>query len=275
MITRRFRPGLLLMYLFLLIGACIVLIPFFMILVNSLKPMREAALFRLSISPNSMLDNYATVLSRSFFLVGMKNSFIITTIAVLLINILAAMSAFVIQRRAGKFARFVYFLYFAGLIVPMSIIPTIKIMMQTHIHNTYAGIILVQTATSIPFTVFLLTGFMKSLPRELDEAAIIEGCSHVRLFTQIIVPLMVTPLITCTIVNVTGIWNDFNAPFYLISDSSKWPVVIGIYRFVTMYYTNWGLVFAFMMLVIAPVVVFYICLQKYIMSGLTAGSLKG
>ena len=86
---------------------------------------------------------------------------------------------------------------------------------------------------------------------------------------------MVTPLITCTIVNVTSIWNDFNAPFYLISDSTKWPIVIGIYRFVTMYYTNWGLVFAFMMLVIAPVVVFYISLQRYILGGITAGSIKG
>ena len=272
---RRFSLGLFFMYIFLLAGALIVVIPFFMILVNSFKPMREAAQFRLTISANSMLENYITVLSRSFFLVGMKNSFIITAIAALLVNIFAAMSAFVIQRRAGRFARFVYFLYFAGLIVPMSIIPTIRLMMQTNIHNTYTGIILVHTATSIPFSVFLLTGFMKSLPRELDEAAIIEGCSHIRLFVQIIVPLMVTPLITCTIVNVTGIWNDFNTPFYLISDSTKWPVVIGIYRFVTMYYTNWGLVFAFMMLVIAPVLVFYILLQKYIMSGITAGSMKG
>jgi raffinose/stachyose/melibiose transport system permease protein len=275
MMKGRRGPGLILLYLFLLLWAGIVLIPFCMILVNSFKPMREAALFNLRISPHSTWGNYGTVLEKPFFITGMKNSFIITLAAVILINILAAMSAFVIQRRAGRFAKFVYFLYFAGLIVPLSIIPTIKIMMQTHIHNTYLGIILVHTATGIPFSVFLLTGFMKSLPRELDEAAILEGCGHLRLFWQIIVPLMITPLVTCTIVNTTGIWNDFQSPFYLISDSSKWPIVIGIFRFVTQYYTNWGLVFAFMMLVIAPVLVFYICLQKYIMSGLTAGSMKG
>ncbi|MDR2103039.1 MAG: carbohydrate ABC transporter permease [Treponema sp.] len=269
------KIGRVLLYLFLSAWALAVLIPFFMILVNSFKNMREAALFSLTLSPNSSLENYKTVLGKPFFIRGMKNSFIITTFAVVLVDILAAMSAFVIQRRSGRFAKALYFLYFAGLIVPMSIIPTIKLMMQTHIHNTYPGIILFQTAVNIPFSVFLLTGFMKSLPRELDEAAIIDGCGNLRLFCRIIAPLLVTPLITCTIVNTTGIWNDFQAPFYLISDSSKWPIVIGIFNFVTQYYTNWGLVFAFMTLVIVPVLVFYICLQKYIMSGLTAGSIKG
>jgi raffinose/stachyose/melibiose transport system permease protein len=269
------RVGRVLLYLFLTAWALVVLIPFFMILVNSFKNMREAALFTLAVSPNSSLENYKTVLGKPFFIRGMKNSFIITAFAVFLVDLLAALSAFVIQRRADRFAKFVYFLYFAGLIVPMSIIPTIKLMMQTHIHNTYLGIILFQTAVNIPFSVFLLTGFMKSLPRELDEAAIIDGCGNLRLFCQIIAPLLVTPIITCTIVNATGIWNDFQAPFYLISDSSKWPIVIGIFNFVTQYYTNWGLVFAFMTLVIIPVLVFYICLQKYIISGLTAGSIKG
>jgi raffinose/stachyose/melibiose transport system permease protein len=272
---KRQIPAAIVMCLVLLFLAFIVLIPFFMIFVNSFKNMREAALFTLSVSPNSSFDNYITVLSKPYFLRGMKNSLIITFFSVVLIDLFAAMSAFVIQRRAGKFAKFVYFLYFAGLIVPMSVIPTIKIMMSTHIHNTYLGIILFHTATGIPFSVFLLTGFMKALPRELDEAAIIEGCGHFRLFWQIIVPLLMTPLITCTIVNTTSSWNDFMGPFYLISDSSKWPIVLAIYNFVTQYYTNWGLVFAFMVMVIAPVLIVYICLQRYIVNGLTAGSIKG
>jgi raffinose/stachyose/melibiose transport system permease protein len=272
---QRLSAGLILLYIFLAAWALMVVIPFLMIFINSFKGMREAARFGLNISASSTLDNYKTVLSKPFFTRGMMNSLIITSSSVLLVNIVSSMSAFVIQRRAGKFSKFVYFLYFAGLVVPTSIIPTIRLMMQTHIHNTYIGIILFHTATSIPFSVFLLTGFMKSIPRELDEAALIEGCTYTRLFTQIIVPLLITPLITVTIVNTTGIWNDFNAPFYLISQSSKWPIVIGIFNFVTQYYTNWGLVFAFMIMVIVPVLVFYVCLQKYIIGGLTAGSLKG
>jgi raffinose/stachyose/melibiose transport system permease protein len=271
----RFTIGKLFLYLFLLILAAVVLVPFLMILVNSLKNMRESALFNLTVSANSSLDNYKTVLGKPYFIRGMKNSFIITLFTVVLVNIFAAMAAFTIQRRAGRFGKFVYFLYFAGLIVPISIIPTIRIMMQTHIHNTYLGIILFYTATHIPFSVFLLTGFMKSLPRELDEAALMEGCGYFRMFWQIIIPLMLTPIITSTIVTTTSVWNDFQAPFYLISDSSKWPIVIGIYNFVTQYYTNWGTVFAFMVMVIAPILIIYAFLQKYIINGLTAGSVKG
>jgi raffinose/stachyose/melibiose transport system permease protein len=272
---KRITPGLLALYIILIAGALIVLVPFYMILINSFKTMREAAKFGLGFSAGMSLDNYVTVLQKAFFFRGMGNSLFITASSVVLVNIVASLSAFVIQRRACKISKAVYFLYFAGLIVPMSIIPTIQLMMQTGIHNTYLGIILFYVATNIPFSVFLLTGFMKSLPRELDEAAIIEGATPLRLFVQIIIPLLVTPLITCTIVNVTGIWNDFSAPFYLISDSSKWPIVIAIFNFVTLYYTNWGLVFAFMMLIIAPILVFYICLQKYIIGGVTAGSVKG
>jgi raffinose/stachyose/melibiose transport system permease protein len=272
---KHFIPGRICLYLFLFTLAGIVLIPFFMIFVNSFKNMREAALFNLSFSANSSLDNYLFVLARPNFIRGMKNSVIITFFSVLLIDLFAAMSAFTIQRRAGKLGRFMYFLYFAGLIVPVAIIPTIKIMMLTHIHNTYAGIILYYAAVQLPFSVFLLTGFMKSVPRELDEAALIEGCGYFRLFCRIILPLLITPIMTSTIVATTAVWNDFQAPFYLISDSSKWPIVIGIYNFVTQYYTNWGTVFAFMVLVIAPVLIIYVFLQRYIINGLTAGSVKG
>jgi raffinose/stachyose/melibiose transport system permease protein len=272
---RRISPGTVILFLALLFLAGVVLIPFLMIFVNSFKNMRESALFSLVPSVNSSFSNYLTVLGRPYFLRGMKNSLIITAATVVLVDIFAAMSAFTIQRKAGRFGKAVYFLYFAGLIVPMSIIPTIQIMMQTHIHNTYLGIILYYTAVQLPFSVFMLTGFMKSLPRELDEAALMEGCGYFRMFIQIILPLLITPLVTCTIVTTTAVWNDFLGPFYLISDSSKWPIVISIYNFVTQYYTNWGNVFAFMIMIIAPVLIVYILLQRYIINGLTAGSVKG
>lgn len=185
------------------------------------------------------------------------------------------MAAFVIQRKGGSLGKILYYLLFAGIIIPVSIIPTIKLMMQTHIHNTYLGIILFYSAINIPFSVFLLTGFMKSLPREIDEAALIEGCSYPKMFVSLIIPLLKTPLVTSTIVTVTAVWNDFSAPFYLISDSKKWPIVISVYNFANQYYTNWGTVFAFMMMVILPVLIVYGALQKHIIAGLTSGAVKG
>ncbi|MCK9547031.1 MAG: carbohydrate ABC transporter permease [Sphaerochaeta sp.] len=185
------------------------------------------------------------------------------------------MSAFIIQRKEGKLGKVLYFALFAGIIVPISIIPTIQLMMQTKIHNTYLGIILFYVAINLPFSVFLLAGFMKTVPREIDEAAVIEGCSYPRLFMLLIIPLLRTPIVTSTIVTVTAIWNDFTAPFYLISDSKKWPIVISVYNFVSQYYTNWGTVFAFMMMVILPVLVVYALLQKHIIASLTTGAVKG
>jgi raffinose/stachyose/melibiose transport system permease protein len=148
-------------------------------------------------------------------------------------------------------------------------------MMQTRIHNTYLGIIIFYTAINLPFSVFLLTGFMKTVPREIDEAALIEGCSYPKMFLLLIIPLLKTPLVTSTIVTVTNVWNDFQAPFYLISDSKKWPIVISIYNFVSQYYTNWGTVFAFMTMAILPVLIVYAFLQKHIIAGLTSGAVKG
>ena len=258
-----------------LIISIIVLTPFLMMIVNSFKGMREAAQFKLTYPEETTLENYVTVLSKPYFWRGLKNSFIITFIATFLVNGSASMAAFIIQRRNGRLGSIVYFALFAGIIVPVSIIPTIKLMMQTGIHNTFLGIILFYTAINLPFATFLLTGFMKTVPREIDEAALVEGCSYPKMFVLLILPLLRTPLVTSTIVTVTNVWNDFMAPFYLISDSKKWPIVISVYNFVSQYYTNWGTVFAFMMMAILPVLVTYALLQRHIINGLTAGAVKG
>ena len=267
--------GNLIVYAILAIGLVLVLTPFLMMFLNSFKNARESALFKISWSQNASMENYRMIIANRSFWRGMMNSLIITVSAVVTTNTVASMGAFFIQRMGNKLSQIAYFLFFIGLVVPISIIPTIKVMQWLQIHNTYPGIVLFYTSTNLPFTIFLLTGFMKSVPRELDEAALLEGSSYTRLFLQIIVPLMMTPLVTTTIVITTNVWNDFFAPFYLISSSKRQPIVISIHRFVSMYGTNWGTVFAFMVMVISPVLIIYAFLQKFIIAGLTSGSLKG
>ncbi len=254
--------------------AVAVVVPFLMIALNSLKGVREAALFGLSLPSKWMWSNYGKVLSESGILRGFANSIGLAAAVVLVDDVFAALAAFVIQRRRGAL-RFLYYLFFLGLIAPVAIVPTIRLMMDLRIHNTYPGIVLYYTATVLPFSVFVLTGFMKSLPRELDEAALMEGCGYARLFFRIIVPLIVSALVTVTIVVTTAVWDDFMGPFYLISDSRKWTIMLKIFSFMSQYETQWGLVFAFMMMVLAPVLIVYLALQRYIIEGLTAGSLKG
>lgn len=262
-------------YFISILMAIIVLIPFVMMFINSFKGMRESALFRITLPKNPTLANYATVLSKQYFWRGMRNSLLLSVFVTLLVNLAGAMAAFVIQRRNGTLGKWTYYALFAGIIIPVSIIPTIQLMMQTRIHNTYIGLILFYTAINLPFTVFLLTGFMKTVPKEIDEAAMIEGCGYFKMFFQLILPLLRTPLVTSTIVTITAVWNDFSAPFYLISDSKKWPIVISVYNFVSQYYTDWGTVFAFMTLVLMPIVIVYGFLQRFIIAGLTTGAVKG
>jgi raffinose/stachyose/melibiose transport system permease protein len=253
----------------------LILIPFFMILVNSFKGIRESALFGLSLPATWEFSNYKDVFKQDNIIRGFKNSFLLSGLVVVSVNLFAAMAAFIIQRRGGKFLQGVYLAFIMGLIVPVSIVPTIKLMDSLHIKGTYFSIIMYYTAVLLPFAVFLLVGFMKSIPRELDEAALLEGCGYFRLFFRIVLPLISTVLVTVSIVVIVSVWNDFFGPFYLVTDSTKWTIVLQVFNFVTLYSTNWGVVFAFMIIVISPVLLIYLLLQRYIIDGLTAGSMKG
>ncbi|WP_341277808.1 carbohydrate ABC transporter permease [Paenibacillus sp. FSL H8-0537] len=271
--SRKYSP--LLLELLAICLAMLILIPFFMIFINSFKDIRESALFGLSLPSNWVFSNYEEVFNQDNLLRGFKNSFLLSALVVVSVNFFASMAAFVIQRRGGKFLQGVYLAFIMGLIVPVSIIPTIRLMDLLHIKGSYLSIIMYYTAVLLPFAVFLLVGFIKSVPRELDEAAILEGCGYFRLYFKIILPLISTVLVTVSIVVIVSVWNDFFGPFYLVTDSTKWTIVLQVFNFVTLYSTNWGVVFAFMIVVITPVLIIYLFLQRYIIDGLTAGSVKG
>ncbi|MBB6735959.1 carbohydrate ABC transporter permease [Cohnella zeiphila] len=274
--NRRSRARLLALELVAIVCALFILVPFFMILVNSFKGIRESALFGLTLPTGKwQFSNYKDVYEQANILRGFKNSFLISGLVVVCVNLCASMAAFVIQRRNDRFMKAMFYAFIVGLIVPVSIIPTIKLMSLLHLQGTYASIILYYTAVLLPFSVFLLVGFMRAIPRELDEAALLEGCGYFRLYWRIVLPLLMTVLVTVTIVVVVSVWNDFFGPFYLVTDSRKWTIVLQIFNFVTMYSTNWGIVFAFMVIVVSPVLIVYLLLQRYIIDGLTAGSVKG
>lgn len=258
-----------------LVFALIIIVPFLIIIINSFKGAREAALFSLTLPKQVSFDNYQKVLQYSQILRGFVNSIVLSVGTVIFTNLFAAMAAFVIQRQGDRLHKIIYIVFLMGIIIPIPIIPTIRLMMLLNVHNTYIGIILYYIAINLPFTVFLFTGYMKSIPRELDESVFMEGGSYFTLFSRIIFPLLSPALVTSTIIVMVRVWNDFMGPFYLISDSRKWTVILNVFNFISMYQTNWGVVFAFMAMVITPLLIIYFFLQKYIISGLTAGSLKG
>ena len=134
---------------------------------------------------------------------------------------------------------------------------------------------LLYTAMQLPFTVFLFHGFVAKVPVELDEAAIIDGCNAWKLFFYIVFPMMKPAVATAVVLTFLNTWNEFVSPLYFLSSSTKWPMTLSVYNFFGIYFKDWNLVCADIVLTSAPVLLVYLFGQKYIVSGMTAGAVKG
>jgi len=273
--VRRFTPRRLIIELVLFLLVLFVAIPFYMIVIDSFKNQREAAQFGLGLPSVLQLSNYADVLRSGGILSGYMNSVIVAAFSLALVSMSAALAAFSIQRNGTRLTNAIYYFFVVGLVIPVAIVPTIRLMMTLHVHNTYLGMILFYTAVLLPFAVFLLTGYLKTLPRELDESAGLDGCRPIHIFWSIVLPLMQPALVTACLLTIMTIWNDFLGPFYLLSDSSKWTVTVTVFAYIGKFNTNWGSVFADITIVILPILLLYFLLQRYIVEGMTAGALKG
>ena len=252
-------------------------IPFYFILVNAAKDTQESALLNMS-WPSSfqLVENMKAVLAaqdgmiiRAFF-----NSTLITGFSILLLIILGAMSGYVLQRKVSKASRFFDFLILAGLIIPPAIVPTIWVLDGIGLFKTMPGIILVLVALNLPFTVLLYKGFMATIPREIDEAALIDGCSRFRLFFSIILPLLKPVSATVIVLTAVGIYNDFVNPLYFYPGAKNATIQLTLYNFSSMYNTQWNLLFTNIVLISIPPLVLFIFFNKKIVAGMTAGSVK-
>jgi raffinose/stachyose/melibiose transport system permease protein len=259
--------------LFLLV--LVVIIPFFMIVVNSFKDVTEAGKFKLTLPASLTFDNFQTVFADGKIWRGYMNSSLISIGALVITNLFASLAAFSIQRNGTRLTNFLYYFFIVGLVMPVSLIPTIKLMMGLGIHNTYQGMILYYSSVLLPFTIFLMAGYLKTIPRELDDSGIIDGCGPLRLFFKIMLPLMQPVMVTASLLTIISVWNDFMGPFYLLTDGAKWTVTVSVYNYVGKYSSDWNLIFADILVVILPILILYFLLQEYIVEGMTAGALKG
>lgn len=127
----------------------------------------------------------------------------------------------------------------------------------------------------MPFTIMTFSGFVKGIPREIDEAAIIDGCSVNNLIFRVLLPVLKPIMMTNVVITAISVWNDFMLPLFFLNSSTKWTVPLTIYNFFGMYARDWNYVFAALTLTILPILILYLCLQKYIVGGMTAGAVKG
>lgn len=259
--------------------ACIVsltmIIPMVLILINSLKTQGEANALNMALPRSLQFVNYLEVINKNEWLLQFGNSLFYAAVSVTLGILLSSMAAYVLSRNRTRLNRFLYFFIILGLTLNLNHIALMKIMQLTHLLNTRIGLSLIFTAMQIPFSVFLVYGFIATIPQELDEAGIIDGCGTVRLFFQIVFPLLKPVTITLMILNFLNTWNEFVLPLYYLNSTSKWPITIAVYTFFGRFQQSWNLVCADMILTCLPVFIIYLIGQKYIVSGMTAGSVKG
>lgn len=252
------------------------LIPLLLILLNSLKDKVAASDMNLELPGWPMVwENFSTVITKGKLVTSFLNSILYSTASVALCVILAAAAAYVFSRNQSKKNLFLYMFMVLGITMPVNYVALVKVMMFLNINNTRLGIILLYTAMQLPFSVFLIHGFVAKIPIELDEAAVIDGCGAVRLFVVIILPLLKPALATVVVLTFLNTWNEFVSPLYFLSSSDRWPMTLSVYNFFGMYFKDWNLVCADILLTSIPVITVYLLGQKYIVSGMTAGAVKG
>jgi raffinose/stachyose/melibiose transport system permease protein len=258
-----------------LLISLIMFVPIYLLFVNSLKDDVQSRAMGVELPTGIHLENYLTVIEQGKLGVAFANSMLYATGATIIVVVFSTTAAFVLSRNRSPRNRFLYLFITLGIAMPINYVTLTKVMQATHLSNTVAGIMILYAATKIPFAVFLLYAFIESIPKEIDEAAIIDGCSPFTLFLNVIFPLLTPAWVTTAILSFLDFWSEFILPLYFLQSSAKWPMTLAVYNFFGMFETRWNLVSADIVLTILPVVVVYLIGQRYIISGMTSGAVKG
>jgi raffinose/stachyose/melibiose transport system permease protein len=258
-----------------LVSLCLAcLVPFWIIVINSLKPEAEANLLGIGLPSYFRFDNYLQVLNEGGVLRSFFNGIIEASGSCLIIILFGSLAAFIINRRRTRITSIIYYIFIIGLIIPAAFVPTFLILNKAELLDTYLGLILIFSTYGLPMSVFLYTGFLKTIPKELDESAFIDGCSPLRMFFQIIFPLLIPVTTTIFIFCFVGAWNDVMIPLFFVN-GDKWALPLSVYKFRGQYGTRWNLLFADMLISVFPLFIVYLFGQRFMIDGLTAGAVKG
>jgi raffinose/stachyose/melibiose transport system permease protein/N-acetylglucosamine transport system permease protein len=248
------------------------------IVASSLKDNRTVFSDPWGLPANPQFQNYAKIWELANLGGQLWNSIVITGVSVLAILVICTPAAYVLSRFEFKASGILLPIFVAGAGVPaaMLIIPLFVMLTQIKLINTITGLIIIYITLSIPFSMFVLTGFLKTIPKEFEDAARIDGCSEFQVFSQVILPLASPGMLTVAIFNFVAIWNEYAMALVFIQNQAKMPLARGIYAIAgSMIYTgNWVGLFAAVVIVMIPSLLVYIILSERMIQGITAGALK-
>jgi raffinose/stachyose/melibiose transport system permease protein len=227
--------------------------------------------------PFVLLDNVGEALAARDYLmvIAFINSIILTVASVAALVILSAMVAYIWQRRASRWSPLVNILVLAGLIVPPAVVPTIWVLQTLGLFRTMPGLIFIEIAYGLPFCILLFRAFIASVPRELDEAAVVDGAGSVQIFFRVIFPVLRSVIMTVIILQSVLIYNDFQNPLYFLPGTQNATVQLTLLNFQSQFTTQYNLLFATILLVTIPPLIMFIFFNRKIVAGMAAGSVKG
>jgi raffinose/stachyose/melibiose transport system permease protein len=254
------------------------IVPFLFIFLTAAKPQAEAALFQFNWpSKFQLFENIWDVMTfgNNRMLLAMWNSALLTVGSVALIVFFAALVAFVMQRRGDRMASVVSSIMLVGLIIPPAVVPTIFLLQWLGVYKTIFGLIMIEVAFQLPFATLVFRAFMSSIPREIDEAAIMDGASPWRVFLSVILPLLQPAIVTVIVTSSVFIYNDFTLPLYFLPGAQNVTVQLTLYSFMSQFASRWNLLFADVVVITIPPLIMFMFFQRQLISGMTSGSLKG
>jgi len=253
------------------------LFPVYWTLVNSFRDNTQILSVFTLFPEQTKLTNYINVFVQSTIIRSFTNSLTIVVCDLVLLSILSLMASFAISRYKFKLGFPIYLLFAAGIFIPgITLMGMIyKLLYQLSLLGTKPGVILLYASTSLPLSIFLLVAFMQTIPKEIDDAAIIDGCNPWQLFTKIIIPLSRNGLVVVLIIAFIGAWNDYIWAMILLPTQLERTFTVALAFFKTEFFTDYGLLSACVIVGLLPVIVGYVFLQDKLIIGLTAASLKG
>jgi len=262
----------------LLLATVVFIVPFVFIVLTAAKGQTEASLLQFSWPTEwLLLDNIRTVLeTRDGILIrSFVNSAVLTVASVAIMVVLAAMVGYVLQRRQSRWNPLVNVLVLAGLIIPPAVVPTIWVLQGLGIFKTLPGLIAVHIAFGLSFCILLFRAFVATIPRELDEAALIDGAGPIRLFFSVVFPLLRSVIVTVIVVQAVTVFNDFTYALYFLPGEENSTVQLTLYNFQSQGLNQWSLLFTDVLLITVPPLIMYIFFNRQIVEGMTSGAVKG
>ena len=246
--------------------------PIFILINSSFKSLQEIYINILALPKHLSFQNYSKAFKEMGYVKAFMNSFIITCISTALIILISSMAAWVLVRYKTRTSKILFLMFAAVQLIPFQcvMLPLVDVMSKLHLMNR-PGLVFMYMGFGCSMSIILFHGFIKNIPIELEEAAIIDGCSMIQTFVNIVLPLLKGIIATVAVINVMWIWNDFLLPSLVINKNGMQTLPLRTYLFFGQFTKKWDLATASLMLCMIPILLFYFSCQKYIVKGITAG----